>query len=122
MRPSRIILSAAVAAVVFYLVAFRACGDDNRRAIRLEESRVVITNMSDAEWSAVEVWLDTWYRAQAPSLAPGQRLDIPLRSFVNGYGQRYEPARRSPSGIVVSAKDQKGQPVKLTWGDGRQGR
>lgn len=120
-RLSRLVLVAAVAAVLLYSLAFRSCGEDNRRPIRVEENRVVITNMTDDEWTGVEVWVDRWYRAQAPALAPGQRLDIPLRVFVAGYGQHFDPARRAPTGIEVNARAPDGSAVRLTWGEGRKG-
>ena len=120
MRLSRLVLLGVLVVVVVGTLFSRRCGDDTRRAITVEEARVVVTNLTDQAWSDVDVWLNTWYRAQAPALAPGQRLEIPLRVFVAGYGQHFDSSVRAPVGIEVTAKAADGSPVKLTWGEGKR--
>lgn len=120
MRLSRFLLIGVLMAVVVATLLTRRCGDDTRRAIAVQEGRVVVTNLTGQAWSDVEVWLNTWYRAQAPALAPGQRLEIPLRVFVAGYGQHFDAAVRAPVGIEVTAKAADGSLVTLTWGEGRR--
>ncbi len=120
MRVSRFLLLGVLVVVVLGTLFSRRCGDDTRRAIAVGDGRVVVTNLTGQAWSDVDVWLNTWYRAQAPALAPGQRLEIPLRVFVAGYGQHFDTRARGPAGIEVTAKASDGSPVTLTWGEGRR--
>jgi hypothetical protein len=76
--------------------------------------------LSDTPWTDVEVWLNDRYRMQARELAPGQRLVMPTRGFVAGFGQLFDPDKQSPHGIEVTAKAGGGKPVRLTWGEGRR--
>ena len=121
MRVSRLLLLGVLLVVVLGTLFSRRCGDDSRSAIAVQEGRVVVTNLTGQAWSIVDVWLNTWYRAQAPALAPGQRLEIPLRVFVAGYGQHFDSSLRGgPVGIEVTAKAADGSAVTLTWGEGRR--
>jgi hypothetical protein len=113
-------LLVVLAVVIAWTLLSRCPGGDSRQAIRVEENRVVITNLTGQAWSDVEVWLNTWYRAQAPALEPGQRLEIPLRVFASGPGTQFDPRARGPVGILVSARAADGSDVELTWGDGRR--
>jgi hypothetical protein len=101
-------------------LALGACSDDERHAIIIRPDQVSVINTTTAGWSGVEVWLNDHYRVQAPALAAGQRLDIPITVFVAGFGQRFDPKRQTPFGIEVSAKGADGKPVKLVWGQGRR--
>lgn len=120
MRLARWLLFGVLAVVILGTLFSRRCGDDTRRAIVVQEGRIVVTNLTDRAWSDIDVWLNTWYRAQAPALAPGQRLEIPLRVFVGGYGQHFDARARGPVGIEVTAKAADGSPVRVTWGEGRR--
>jgi hypothetical protein len=120
MRLSRFLLLGVLAVVILGTLFSRRCGDETRQAIAVREGRVVVTNLTRQGWSDVDVWLNTWYRAQAPGLAPGQRLEIPLHVFVAGYGQPFDASVRGAVGIEVTAKAGDGSPVTLTWGEGRR--
>lgn len=120
MRVSRLLLPGVLLAVALGTVFSRQCSDDTRPAIAVQEGRIVVTNLTGQAWSNVDVWLNTWYRAQAPALAPGQRLEIPLRVFVAGYGQHFDASVRGPVGVEVTAKAADGSPVTLAWGEGRR--
>ena len=76
--------------------------------------------MTGTAWTDVDVWLNDHYRAQAPQILPGQRLDVPLGVFIAGWGQRFDRKKQSPFGIEVTAKGPDGKPVRLTWGKGRR--
>ena len=119
-RSSRIVLLSTVLAVALAAAVLWVGGEDRREAIRVEENRVVVTNLGDADWTEVEIWLNDWYRAQVPRLTAGQRLDVPLTAFTAGYDRPYEPARQAPFGIEVTARGADGRDVTLTWGQGRR--
>ena len=120
MRLSLRVLLVALGVVIVWTLVSRCPGPDSRQAIRVEESRVVVTNLTGQAWSDVEVWLNTWYRAQAPALEPGQRLEIPLRVFASGPGRQFDPRTRGPVGVLVSARAADGSEVELIWGEGRR--
>ena len=120
MRSWRILLLSAVLATALVAAWLWVGGEDQREAIRVEENRVVVTNLSDGDWTNVEVWLNDWYRAQAPLLAAGGRLDIPFAAFMAGYDRRYDPVRQPPFGVAVTARAGDGSEVKLSWGQGRR--
>ncbi len=120
MRLSRLVLVGVLVAVVLWTLLSGRCGDDRRSGIAVEENRVVVTNLTGQRWSDIDVWLNTWYRAQAPALEPNQRLEIPLRVFVTGHGQHFDPRVRGPVGIELTARAADGSAVTLTWGEGRR--
>lgn len=114
-----LLLSTAIAGAVA-VAMFRVGGEDRREAIRVEETRVVVTNLGETDWSDVEIWLNDWFRAQAPRVTAGQRLDIPFAAFMGGYGRRYDPVRQPPFGVEVTAVGADGRAVKISWGQGRR--
>jgi uncharacterized protein YdaU (DUF1376 family) len=81
---------------------------------------VVVTNLTATHWTKVDVWLNEYYRAQTEALAPNQRLDVPLRVFVDGYGQRFQPHRQQATGVEVTALGANGERIRVTWGTGRR--
>jgi len=110
----------ALLALGIVVAVFWVGGEDRREAIRVEETRVVVTNLGESDWSDVEIWLNDWYRAQAPRVTAGQRLDVPFSAFMAGYGRAYEPGRQPPFGIEVTARGADGGAIRLTWGQGRR--
>lgn len=120
MRLSRSLLIAVVLVVAGFAVLPRWCARDRRVTIRVEEHRVVVTNLTGGAWSDVTVWLNDYYRAQAPALAPDQRLEIPLNAFAGGWGRRFDRRREAPVGIEVRARGADGKPFTAAWGRGRR--
>jgi hypothetical protein len=119
LRWYRWVVLAALVLVAGATLLTGRCRPDSREAIRVEEGRVVVTNLTGTAWSDVEVWLNGRYRAMARELRPDQRLEVPLDVFVAGYGQRFEPHRQEAAGLEVTARDEKGERITLTWGAGR---
>jgi hypothetical protein len=111
---------AALLLVVCAMALSRNCRRDDREAIRVGEGRVVVTNLTGAGWTNVEIWLNDYYRVQARALAPDQRLEVPLGVFVAGFDRRFDPGRQQPSGLELTARGPDGKPVTLTWGRGRR--
>lgn len=117
-RYRRTLPSAPVLALVA-LVAGWACGED-RSPIVIERHQVTIENQTRHRWSNVEIWLNDHYRVTAPTLEPGGRLNVPLDTFVAGFGQRFDRRRQTPSGIEVTARTDAGETIRLLWGKGRR--
>jgi hypothetical protein len=112
------LLSAALATGL--LLGALACTGEEPRPIRVGIDRITVINLTGTAWRDVDVWLNDHYRVQAPELAPGQRLEVPLRVFVAGFGQQFDPKKQIPFGIEVDAVGADGKPVKLVWGKGRR--
>jgi hypothetical protein len=108
------------AVVLVCSLALGACSEDEKHPIIIQPDRITIINTTDTPWADVEVWLNDHYRVQAPRLEVGQRLDLPLRIFIAGFGQYFDPKKQVPFGIEVSAKGAGDTPVKLIWGKGRR--
>jgi hypothetical protein len=111
------VLCLILAAAVFYP---RACSDVEKQSIVVDERRITVVNLTETGWSELDVWLNDHYRAQATQLAPGQRLDMPTRLFVAGWGQHFDPSKQAPFGVEVTAKGADGKSVRLVWGQGRR--
>jgi len=101
------------------LLVVSACGGEEPQPIVVASGRISVTNMTDTAWTDVEVWLNDYYRGQAPALAVGQRLDMPIDRFVAGYGQRFNPKKQSPYGVQVNARGANGKPIRIIWGKAR---
>lgn len=108
------------ALLIVMLGALAACSEEEKRPILVMQDRITVINMTDTPWADVEVWLNDHYRVQAPGLAVGQRLDVPIGVFIAGFGQRFDPKKQAPFGVEVDARGADGTPVRVTWGKGRR--
>jgi hypothetical protein len=104
--------------LVVVLVSAGACAPAPER-LTLEGRRITVYNDTGEAWKAVEVWVNDHYRVTRAEMVPDERFVVPLESFVAGFGQRFESNQRV-TGIEVTATDQSGDPVRLTWGNGRR--
>jgi hypothetical protein len=98
-------------------VALAACGEP-REPIIVQRTSVIVENQSSSEWTGLEIWVNDHYRVTYSALAPAGRLNVPLSSFVAGFGQRF-PVGTNVFGVEVTAKTS-GEPVRLIWGKGRR--
>jgi hypothetical protein len=110
--------AALLAAALLGLLA--ACSGDEPQPIVVAQDRISVINMTSTTWTDVDVWLNDHYRAQAPRLLPGQRMDVPIGVFIAGWGQRFDRKKQAAFGVEVTAKGSDGKPVRLTWGKGRR--
>jgi hypothetical protein len=102
-------------AVVLTAVLSPACGKPPVDALQLEGNKLTVTNSSDVEWRDVEIWLNTYYRATARSLAAHGRLDTTLDKFVDGYAQRFDFNHAQVRALRLSAKRPDGTPVAIDY-------
>jgi len=84
--------------------------------ITIRENIVTVENQSSRDWRNVVVTVNDHFRGGAGALAAHGRLTAPLSQFQTGLGQRFQVGRQSVVKIEVTATDDKGQPVKLEWG------
>jgi hypothetical protein len=99
-------------------VTLSACGEP-REPILVQRTSLTLENTTRSEWTGIEIWVNDHYRVTASSLAPGGRLNVPLSTFVAGFGQRFNSAT-NVFGVEVTAKSAGGEPVRLIWGKGRR--
>jgi hypothetical protein len=116
----RVVFSVVVLCVLEVLFFPWACSDVEKQSIVVQSDRITVVNTTDSAWSDVEVWLNDHYRGQVRALAAGQRLEMPIRRFVAGFGQNFDPAKQAPYGIEVTARGPNGEPVRISWGRGRR--
>ncbi len=104
----------AVIAVVVACAA-TACSDETPPPIVVADRVVTVQNQTRDRWTGVRVWLNDHYVAGTPALEPGQRLTVQQRDFVAAMGQKFDPSRQSPYGVLVTATSRTGD-VRLVWG------
>jgi hypothetical protein len=92
-----------------------ACRRETPPPIVVEERQVKVHNQSGERWSDVRIWLNDHFVAGTPVLEPDGRFIVQQRDFIAAMGQRFDPARQNPYGVLLTAKSEKGD-VKLVWG------
>ena len=115
----KFLLSLAALAATCVLAA-QACGREPKPAITMDGQVLTVENQTRDEWQNVEVWLNDHYRVTRSRMPPGERFDIPLSSFVAGFGQRFNAARQPIRGVEVTASAPGGRTVTFAWGTGRR--
>lgn len=103
------------ATLVFGLLWVAACDGETPEPVVVEDRVVKVHNQSDQRWTDVRIWLNDHYLAGTPVLEPDGRITVQQRDFVAGLGQKFDPSRQSPYGVLVTAKSQSGD-VRLVWG------
>jgi hypothetical protein len=85
--------------------------------IRVEGRTLVVENQTARAWRNVTVTVNSYYRAGAPALAAGGRLEAGLSTLTTGFGQRFNPVREAVHTVEVRATDDAGNPVSLDYSD-----
>jgi hypothetical protein len=99
------------ASVCMLIVA--ACRPAPIDPLILDGNMLVVNNRSSQDWTGVEIWLNTYYRATVPSIAAGGRLTAPLNTFVTGFGQRFDSAHAQITDLRLTAKLPDGAPLEI---------
>ena len=107
----------ATALPLLWLTA-AACSSPPEQLI-VEPNAIRLENTTSTVWTDIEIWLNDHYRVTRSKMLPGERLQVPLDSFVAGFGQRFDRRRQAVKGIEVTGK-QGSQDLKLVWGEGRR--
>jgi hypothetical protein len=101
------------ALAIAVLTVAAGCAGPPPEPLTLERNRLTVLNTSKDEWTDVEIWVNRYFQARAPSVPAGGRLDVPLDRFVSGYGQRFDYRRIQVRELTLSAKRPDGTPVEL---------
>jgi hypothetical protein len=105
----RIGVSTAIACAL----ALAACRSIPPDPLVLDGATLIVNNRSAQEWTAVEIWLNTYYRVTVPSIAAGGRLTVPLNTFINGFGYRFDFHRAQIKDLRLTATQADGKPVEI---------
>jgi hypothetical protein len=97
--------------VALGLFGIGACQTVPSDPIQLERNLLTVDNRTGDEWRGVEMWVNRYFRATAPALAAGSRLQFPLDAFVSGYGQRFDPERTVLRDVRLAATTTNGAAV-----------
>ena len=74
---------------------------------------LTVDNQSSRDWTHVEIWLNTYYRVTAPLIASGGRAQVPLDTFVAGFGQRFNYRRAQITDLRLTATLPDGKPIEV---------
>jgi len=103
----------ATAALVSLVLA-AGCGE-TREAIVVHPDRIVVSNLTGETWRDIELSVNRYYRARFDALAPGGRIDAPLRRFQGGFGRYFDVRRERVTAVRVTATGTAGSAVVLDW-------
>jgi hypothetical protein len=81
--------------------------------LTLEGNMLTVENRSSNDWNDVEIWLNRNHRVRTRSIAAGGRLQIPLDTFVAGFGQRFDYRRTQITDLRLTAKLADGSPIEV---------
>jgi len=104
MRPAVLLLA---------LVSTWGCSQVSPEPVQIDRGILTVDNRTSHEWQEVEIWVNQYFRATAPALAAGGRLQVPLNAFVSGYAQRFDAKRLAVRDVRVTATQPDGTPVRL---------
>src|SRR5882757_9146912 len=90
--------------VVCVALLVGACSSQTPEVLKLDRGRLTVNNHTDEEWRNVEIWVNNYYRALVPSIAPKGLLQVQLDSFISGYGQRFDFRRAQVTDLRLSAR------------------
>ena len=97
----------------FLAFTLTACSSPVAEPLQLSRSILTVDNRTDEEWQGVELWVNNYYRALAPSIAAHGRLQVQLDSFISGYGRRFDYTHAQITDLRLKAKHADGTPFEL---------
>ena len=86
---ARITRRLIVPAALVWLAGSAGCAE-TAVPIAVHGDRVVVANLTKEAWRDVELTVNRYYRAKFDRLAPGGRIDAPLRRFQGGFGRYFD--------------------------------
>jgi hypothetical protein len=106
--------SAAGFLVCVVLAAFPGCREKPTvEPLKLDGNLLTIDNRSTSDWTDVEVWLNRNHSVRTRLIPAGGRLQVPLDTFVAGFGQRFDVRRTQITDLRLTAKQADGTPLEL---------
>jgi hypothetical protein len=81
--------------------------------LKLDGNMLTIDNRSANDWTGVEIWLNRNHSVRMASIPAGGRVQVPLDTFVAGFGQRFNYRRTQITDLRLKAKLPDGTPVEV---------
>jgi hypothetical protein len=81
--------------------------------LKLDGNMLTIDNRSPTEWTHVEVWLNRNHSVRIPSIPAGGHVQVPLDTFVAGFGQRFDYRRTQITDLRLKATLPDGTPLEV---------
>jgi hypothetical protein len=107
-------VSAAGLLVCVALVALAGCHERPPvEPLQLDGNMLTVNNRSTGEWTDVEIWLNRNHSVRMKAISPGGRVQIPLDTFVAGFGQRFDYRHTQITDLRLTAKAADGTPLEL---------
>jgi hypothetical protein len=102
-----------VGGLLVSVAAAAGCARPAVDPLQLSENRLIVFNQTPDQWTDVAIWLNTYYRVTAPFIAAGGRFEIPLDTFVAGYGQRFDGKHTQVNALRLTATLPNGRSFEL---------
>jgi hypothetical protein len=104
---------ARVAAVALAIAAAACSTKPPIEPLKLEGNLLTVSNLSNEDWSSVEIRLNKNHSVRMASIPEGGRLSVPLDTFVAGFGQRFNYRRTQITDLRLTATLPGGKPLEL---------
>jgi hypothetical protein len=108
-----VMLRAFVVAAALTAAVGAACSKQRVDPLQLDRGILTVNNTTPDAWTSVEIWINQQFRVTVPSIAAHSRFQVPLNSFVEGFGRRFDFARMQIRDLRLIAKTSGGAPVEL---------
>jgi hypothetical protein len=102
----------ALALAALASVIVTACSKPPGEMLQLDGNLLTVDNHTAHDWNKVEIWLNRSYRVTTPSLAAGSRVQVPLDTFVEGFGRRFDWHRAQIRELRLTATLPDGTPFE----------
>jgi hypothetical protein len=81
--------------------------------LKLDGNMLTVDNRSSSDWNDVVILLNRNHSVRAASIPAGGRLQVPLDTFVAGFGQRFNYRRTQITDLRLKARLADGTPLEL---------
>ena len=106
-------MRAKAIACAFLVLTTAACSSRLVEPLQLDGNMLTVDNRSDAAWTNVEIWLNTYYRIKTDSIPAHGRFQAPLDTAVAGFGQRFDFRRMQIKDLKLNATLPDGKPIEI---------
>lgn len=98
---------------VLAAVLLLACSKPPVDPLQLDRGILTVTNDTPDTWTNVEIWINQQFRVTKSSIEAGSRFQVPLGSFVEGFGHRFDFNRMQVKDLRLSATKPDGTPIEI---------